>query len=54
MSGGLFRTTERRYGLYLITVPADLWAYRRVGVTLEPEGGSPQPTGPRMLHGLLR
>jgi len=54
MSGGLFRTTERRYGLYRITVPADLWAYRRVGVTLEPEGGSPQPTGPRMLHGLLR
>ncbi|HXF68439.1 MAG TPA: anti-sigma factor [Thermoflexus sp.] len=54
VSGGTFRTHPRPYGIYTVTVPLNLRAYLRIGVTLEPEGGSPQPTGPQVLRGLLR
>lgn len=54
VSGGTFRTHPRLYGVYTVTVPLDLPIYVHIGVTLEPEGGSPQPTGPRVLWGSLR
>ncbi|WP_322800514.1 anti-sigma factor domain-containing protein [Thermoflexus sp.] len=54
VSGGTFRTHPRLYGVYTVTVPLNLPAYVRIGVTLEPEGGSPQPTGPQALRGSLR
>ncbi len=54
MSGGTFRTHPRPYGVYTVTAPLNLYAYVRIGVTLEPEGGSPQPTGPQVLQGVLR
>ena len=54
ISGGTFRTAPRPYGVYTVTVPANLPAYVRIGVTLEPAGGSPSPTGPQVLRGTLR
>ncbi|WP_448594847.1 anti-sigma factor [Thermoflexus hugenholtzii] len=54
VSGGIFRTQPRPYGVYTVTVPLPLTAYVRIGVTLEPEGGSPSPTGPQVLRGVLR
>lgn len=54
VSGGTFRTHPRPYGVYTVTVPLNLQAYVRIGVTLEPEGGSPHPTGPQVLQGFLR
>lgn len=54
VSGGTFRTHPRPYGVYTVTVPLNLGAFVRVGVTLEPEGGSPRPTGPQVLRGSLR
>ena len=54
VSGGIFRTQPRPYGVYTVTVPLPLTAYARIGVTLEPEGGSPSPTGPQVLRGVLR
>lgn len=54
VSGGTFRTHPRPYGVYTVTMPLNLQVYVRVGVTLEPEGGSPQPTGPQVLRGALR
>ncbi len=54
VSGGTFRTLPRPYGVYTVTVPLNLGAFVRVGVTLEPEGGSPRPTGPQVLRGSLR
>ncbi len=52
-SGGLFQANTSEDALY-IQVPFDrpVTAYRGVGVSLEPAGGSPyadQPTGPRVL-----
>ncbi|MCZ7570110.1 MAG: anti-sigma factor [Ardenticatenaceae bacterium] len=52
-NGGLFRPDER--GQAWLTVQASRpWSeYKAMGVTVEPPGGSPGPTGPRALHGDL-
>lgn len=34
-------------------IPLDNTEYQTVGVTIEPDGGSPAPTGPRVLFGTL-
>ena len=52
-SGGLFQAEPSQKAVY-IQVPLDqpVTAYKGVGVSLEPAGGSPyadQPTGPRVL-----
>lgn len=54
VSGGTFRTLPRPYGVYTVTVPSNFPLYVRIGVTIEPEGGSPRPTGPQVLRGVLR
>lgn len=52
-SGGLFNTGALEDTLYLrVPLERPISAYRGVGVSLEPAGGSPyadQPTGPRVL-----
>jgi anti-sigma-K factor RskA len=52
-SGAVFSTDESNYGGTRIRAPLSLLEYSAVGVTIEPEGGSPQPTGTRVLGGPL-
>jgi anti-sigma-K factor RskA len=48
ISGGVFDVGEDGYGSMTIRAPEDLDTYR-FGVTIEPAGGSPGPTGERVL-----
>ena len=53
-SGAIFSTDENSYGGTRIRAPLSLLEYSAVGFTVEPAGGSPQPTGERVLGGPLR
>lgn len=50
-SGGLFQVTSTGDGILFITAPRPLRDYNAVGVTVEPSGGSPGPTSPRVIGG---
>jgi len=52
-SGGVFSPDAEGYGSLLLTVPADFRDFRSFGVSVEPRGGSPAPSGPRVLAGKL-
>lgn len=52
-SGAVFSTDEESYGGTRIQVADSLLEYTNVGITIEPAGGSPQPTGVRVLGGPL-
>jgi anti-sigma-K factor RskA len=52
-SGAVFSTDERSYGGTRIRAPGSLLEYSSVGITVEPAGGSPQPTGTDVLGGPL-
>src|SRR5215208_2893109 len=52
-SGAIFSTDEKAYGGTRIRAPRPLTEYSAVGITIEPAGGSPQPTGKRVLAGTL-
>jgi anti-sigma-K factor RskA len=52
-SGAVFSTDEKTYGGTRIRAPRSLLDYSSVGITIEPTGGSPQPTGARVLGGPL-
>ena len=52
-SGAVFSTDEKSYGGTRIRAPRSLLDYSSAGITIEPTGGSPQPTGPRVLGGPL-
>jgi anti-sigma-K factor RskA len=52
-SGAVFSTDENNYGGTRIRAPLSLLEYSAVGITIEPEGGSPQPTGTKVLGGAL-
>lgn len=52
-SGAIFSTDENHYGGMRIRAPLSLHEYSSVGITIEPAGGSPQPTGERVLGGPL-
>jgi anti-sigma-K factor RskA len=52
-SGGLFQVSADGYGALLITAPRPLRDYNGLGVTIEPAGGSPGPTTPRVIGGNL-
>lgn len=52
-SGAVFSTDEKSYGGTRIRAPLSLLEYSSVGITIEPAGGSPQPTGTRVLAGPL-
>lgn len=54
VSGAIFSTDENSYGGTRIRAPLSLLEYSAVGITVEPAGGSPQPTGERVLGGPLR
>lgn len=52
-SGAIFSTDEESYGGMRIRAPQSLLDYSAVGITIEPAGGSPQPTGLQVLAGPL-
>ena len=52
-SGAVFSTDEKSYGGTRIRAPRRLTDYSAVGITIEPAGGSPQPTGEQVLAGTL-
>ena len=52
-SGAIFSTDEKSYGGTRIRAPLSLLEYSAVGITIEPAGGSPQPTGKQVLRGSL-
>ena len=52
-SGAVFSTDEKAYGGTRIRAPRPLTEYSAVGITIEPMGGSPQPTGDQVLAGTL-
>lgn len=49
ISGGVFSVDEDGYGVLEIESDDPLNSYPTFGVTVEPEGGSPGPTGARVL-----
>ncbi len=53
LSGAVFSTDEKSYGTARIRAPESLLEYSAVDITVEPTGGSPQPTGVRVLGGSL-
>jgi anti-sigma-K factor RskA len=52
-SGGVFSVNPEGYGVLYITSPNPLASYQAVGITIEPAGGSPGPTGEKVLGGDL-
>jgi anti-sigma-K factor RskA len=49
-NGGTFMVDQRGAGTLVVRAPARLDTYTGCGITVEPYGGSPQPTGPRVLR----
>lgn len=49
VSGGVFSVPEQGYASINITAPEPLDGYAAFGITIEPFGGSPGPTGDRVL-----
>jgi len=54
ISGAVFSTDEKSYAGMRIRAPRSLLDYSTVGITIEPAGGSEQPTGAQVLRGTLR
>lgn len=52
-SGGVFSVGEDGYGSVWVKAPEPLASYPAFGVTVEPAGGSPGPTGEKVLGGEL-
>jgi anti-sigma-K factor RskA len=53
VSAGLLRFDDRGTGYAVLSGPRPLDQFEAVGVSPEPAGGSPQPTGPRLMLGSL-
>jgi anti-sigma-K factor RskA len=52
-SGGVFSVNDEGYGALWIASPEPLSSYPNFGITVEPAGGSPGPTGDKVLGGSL-
>jgi len=52
-SGGVFNVTADGYGSLQVTVPAGFTGFTRFGISIEPAGGSPSPTGARVMSGKI-
>jgi hypothetical protein len=50
-SGGVFAVNPEGYGALWISSPEPLSSYPAFGITIEPVGGSPGPTGEKVLGG---
>jgi hypothetical protein len=53
VSAGLLTFDEGDVGYAVLHVPAPVGEFQWVGISNEPAGGSPQPTGQRMMNGTL-
>jgi anti-sigma-K factor RskA len=53
VSGGVFAVSAEGYGVLEVSSPKPLSSYSAFGVTVEPAGGSPGPTGDKVLDGSL-
>ena len=51
VSEGLFMVNEAGVGILEVEADVPVLSYTGVGVSVEPEGGSPQPTGAIVMHG---
>ena len=50
LDGGLLHFgDDRGFGWLMIEAPSPMTAFTSLGITLEPAGGSPAPTGPRIV-----
>jgi anti-sigma-K factor RskA len=52
-SGGLFYVGQGGYGILAVQSPGSLLNFSSFGITVEPTGGSPGPTGAKVLGGNL-
>jgi anti-sigma-K factor RskA len=52
-SGGVFSVSPEGYASLVVTSPRPLDDYSAFGITIEPAGGSPGPTGEKVLGGNL-
>jgi anti-sigma-K factor RskA len=52
-SGGVFSVNDDGYGNLEVSADRPLDSFQSFGITIEPRGGSPQPTGERVLGGEL-
>ena len=52
-SGGVFSVSAEGYASLVVSSPLPLDDYSAYGVTIEPQGGSPGPTGEKVLGGNL-
>ena len=52
-SGGLFTVNSAGYGSTTIQIGQPLDSFQSIGITIEPVGGSPEPTGKKILGGKL-
>ncbi len=52
-SGGMFTVDDEGSGWLVIELPRALEQFQGVGITVEPAGGSPQPTTPRVMGASL-
>jgi anti-sigma-K factor RskA len=52
-NGGVFSVDQDGYGSLWVSSPRPLVSYGSFGVTIEPHGGSPGPTGQKVLGGGL-
>ena len=52
-SGGIFSVSAEGYASLIVSSPDPLNTYQAFGITIEPTGGSPGPTGERVLAGQL-
>jgi len=50
-NGGVFSVNQEGYGNLLVASSKPLTEYSTFGITVEPEGGSPGPTGVKVLGG---
>lgn len=53
VSAGTFSVNHDGYGVLLIDAGKPVSEYQQLGITVEPEGGSPAPTSPRVIGGTL-
>ena len=52
-SGGVFSVIQGGYGVLRVNAPEPLINFQSFGITIEPFGGSPRPTGDKVLGGSL-
>ncbi len=53
-SGGVFHSYTNGYGVLWIHTDDPLISYTEVGITVEPSGGSLEPTGEKIIGGLIQ